>query len=72
MMRHRVLEEAWSVWRAVCDSKIALEASISFLKSLGKSHTTPYMKNLLPQTHFTSHLYFIFMFVFIIFSNLSI
>ena len=41
VMRHRVLEGAWSVWRAVTDSKIALEASRSFLKSLGESYTNP-------------------------------
>ena len=39
-MRHRVLEEAWSVWRAAGDSKSAKEASRSFLHSLGESRAT--------------------------------
>ena len=59
MMRHRVLEGAWSVWRAITDSKIALEASRSFLKSLGESHKTSYLRNNLFQTHLNSYIYFI-------------
>ena len=35
-MRHRVLEEAWSVWRTLHDTNTAKEASRSFLRSLGK------------------------------------